>query len=82
VPRFVSVGYKPVRNRVRDKLQLTDEMGRPVSMPAFYGMRLRRAKMPMRIRGHIDLPILTEVCGATRVNSFVHSSTNCSPWMS
>jgi hypothetical protein len=56
-----SGAYNPVRNRVRDKLLLTDEMGRPVSVPAYYGMRLRRARMPMRIRGHIDLPINSKV---------------------
>jgi hypothetical protein len=57
----VAGAYNPIRNRVRDKLPLVDEMGRPVSVPAYYGMRLLRARMPLRVRGHIELPIHSKV---------------------
>lgn len=34
-----------------------DHMGNLISRPAYYGMKLRRTRMPARVRGHIDMPI-------------------------
>ncbi len=53
--------YNPIRNGIRDRLPLNDAMDRGVSDPAYYGMKLRRTRMPLRIRGHIDMPIVAEV---------------------
>ncbi len=58
------VEFNPIRGGVRDRLPLVDEMGREVAVGAFYGLPLRRSKMPLRIRGHIDVPIMPEVRGA------------------
>jgi hypothetical protein len=49
--------YRPVRNRVRDRLPLQDQMGRAVTRPAYFGVKLRRTRLPVRARGHIDVPI-------------------------
>ncbi len=53
--------YHPVRDGVRDRLPLYDDAGRLVSQPLYYGMRLRRTRMPPRVRGHIDIPIIHQV---------------------
>ena len=50
--------YRATRKGVRDRLPLKDHMGRLVSRPAYYGMKLRRTRMPPRVRGHVDLPIV------------------------
>lgn len=49
---------QPTRNRVRDRLPLKDEMGRQITVPAYFGMKLQRHKMPLRVRGHVDVPIV------------------------
>ena len=53
--------YTPVRDGVRDKLPMNDEMGRQVSQPAYFGMQLRRTRMALRVRGHVDVPVIEKV---------------------